>query len=210
MERNIPEEEINKNYDLNSKAVDDLVNADTEDVPQYSEEELGKYRKKSRFSIPAWIKVVLIKAWFAGAVCYFILWGVSMYVPGMIEMMFVLSVVMGMATDLLVNNVLRFIEKIPGENDRWLMVRRKGIVGFGLNLLYGFVIIFCVYTFYDVVNFLIITAAGLEDTLPLGVEPILFGLLCMGFDMLFIGCKRLMGKILRDAKDAAKTHLRND
>ncbi len=207
---NPEEEEINKNYDLNSKAVDDLVNADTDEVPQYSEEELGKYRKKSRFHIPQWLKVAFIKAWFAGAVCYFILWGLCMYLPGLIEMMFVLSVVMGMVTDLLLNNVLRFIEKTPGENNKWLFVSRKGIVGFGLNLLYGFVIIFCVYTLYDVINFLIITAANLTDTIPLGVEPVLFGLFCMGFDMLFIGIKRLLKSIVNDAKQDAKTRLRND
>lgn len=211
MDKNIPEnDESNKNYDLNSKAVDDLVNADTDEAPQYSEEELAKYRKKSRFHIPQWLKVAFIKAWFGGAVCYFILWGLSMYVPGLIEMMFALSVVLGMVTDLLVNNVLRFIEKVPDENKKWLFVTHKGVVGFGLNLLYGFVIIFCVYTFYDVVNFLLMTVTGKTDVIFLGVEPILFGLLCMGFDMLFIGCKRMLKKIVSDAKDDAKTRLRND
>ena len=36
--------DLNKNYELNSEAVDTLANADKEEIPQYSEEELNKYR----------------------------------------------------------------------------------------------------------------------------------------------------------------------
>ena len=40
---------------------------------------------------------------------------------------------------------------------------------------------------------------GAADTVPLGVEPILFGTFYMGFDMLFIGMKHLLQRIYRDA-----------
>ena len=40
--------------------------------------------------------------------------------------------------------------------------------------------------------------------MPLGVEPILFGLFYTGFDLVFIGLKHLAGRILSDAKLAAK------
>ncbi len=203
MEQNYtPSEDAQKNYDLKSKAVEDLVD---EEVPEYSQEELNRYRKKSGFKIPELVKILFIKAWFAGAACYFIVWGLAMYIPGTIEKMFVLSVGMGMVVDLLLNNVIRFFEKTPGANEKWLFVTKKGVVGFGLNLLYGFLVVLSVYGVYNGVNMLAAAISGNEDTIVLGVEPILFGLLCMGFDMLFISIKHLIRRIIRDAMDAAKS-----
>ena len=46
--------------------------------------------------------------------------------------------------------------------------------------------------------------SGKEDLVAIGVEPILFGLLCMGFDMLFIGIKRMFLSIISDAKDQVR------
>lgn len=203
MENNVnPNEEIKKNYDLKSKAVEELVDGE---VPEYSQEELERYRKKSRLKVPEVLKILLIKTWFAGAVCFFIVWGLSMYIPGAVERFFVLAVAMGMVVDLLLNNVLRFLEKTPGANDRWLFVTHRGIVGFGLNLLYGFIVTGCVYAVYEGVNRLAIQITGNADKIYLGVEPILFGLLCMGFDTLFIAMKHLLQQIVRDAMDSAKT-----
>ncbi len=187
-------DENSSNYELKSKAVEDLVSDET---PEYSQEELYKYRKKKGFHIPEWLKIVFIKFWFYGAVCYFIVWGLAFYVKGL-DMMFVLAVVMGMVMDLLLNNLIRFIEKIPGGNDRWLMVTKKGMVGFGLNLLYGCVLVVCMAMVYAGI-FAIADAVQLN----IGSEPILFGLLCMGIDMLFIGMKRMLLRIISDARDAA-------
>ncbi len=192
--------ENQKNYDFKSKAVEDLT---SDDAPEYSREELERYRKSSRFHIPHIVWVLFWKAWFYGAVCYFVLWGLGLYIPGLLDMMFVLCVALGMVTDLLTNNVLRFIEKNPGDNDRWMFIPSTGTKGLFLNILYGFAIVFCTYTLYDALNRAVMAVTGSYDVIYLGVEPILFGLFCMGFDMLFIAAKRLLGRIIRDAMDAA-------
>lgn len=191
------------NYDLKSGAVETLAAADTEAAPEYSPEELNRYRTHRSFHIPRTAKVLFLKAWFAGAVCYFFLWGLGTYIGSILDMLFILGVALGMATDLLTNNVIRFIEETPGDNDRFLMVTKRGIVGFFLNILYSMAVLTCVYMTYNLVNLAIVGITGAADTVPLGVEPILFGILCMGFDMLFIGCKRLLASIIRDAKAAA-------
>ena len=72
--------ENQKNYELKSDAVDKLLKAEKGEVPEFSQEELNKYRKKSRIKLSETAKVLLLKAWFAGAVCYFILWGLGMYI----------------------------------------------------------------------------------------------------------------------------------
>ncbi len=180
----------NKNYQLNSEAVETLANADNEEIPQYSEEELSKYRKK-KFQIPDWLKVIFVKFWFAGAICFFIMMGTSLV--NLLDLFVALSIVMGMVTDLLTNNVVRFIESYEGANTKFLLVTHRGMIGFGLNLLLGFVIIAGVMGSYFLLNMFA----------SISVEPLLFGLLCMGVEMLLIGIKRLCSSILNDAKAAA-------
>ena len=54
---------------------------------------------------------------------------------------------------------------------------------------------------YQGLNRLLISLTGAAaDSVPLGVEPILFGALAMGWDFLWIGIRRTAGKILADAK----------
>lgn len=131
------------NYELKSEAVEKLVDAQKGDVPQFTQEELDKYRSK-KLAIPEWVKVVLLKTWFAGATCFFFIWGLGTYVTALLDMLFVTGVAMGMVTDLLTNNVIRFIEKTPGANDKWLVCARKGVSGFGMNILVSCLILFCV------------------------------------------------------------------
>lgn len=192
------------NYNLKSDAVDALVNADSEETPEYSQEELDQYRSRKGKGVPETVKILFIKAWFAGAVCFFFLWGLGTYIGSMIDMLFILGIALGMATDLLVNNVLRFIEKTNGANDSWMMIPPKGVKSLFLNVLYAFVIVISVYGLYNVINLAITTITGNFDTVPLGVEPILFGVFCMGFDILFVGMKNLMKDIIAQARQKAR------
>jgi len=194
-----------KNYNLKSEAVDELVDAQAGEAPEYSEEELAKYRSGGKFRIPEPVKVLFIKAWFAGAVCYFILWGLGMYIYSLIDMMFVLGIVLGMATDLLTNNVIRFIEKTPGANDKWLLLPKKGMASFFGNIVYSIILLICVYNLYTGINNVYAAVTGNTEVVLLGVEPVLFGVFCMGFDMLFILIKRTIGAIIADAKNKART-----
>ena len=190
-----------KNYELKSDAVEKLLKAEAGDVPEFSEEELKKYRSKGGIKISNTAKVLLLKAWFAGAVCYFILWGLGMYIYSLIDMLFIMGIVLGMATDLLTNNVIRFIEATPGENNKWLMFpNQKGMVSFFLNLVYALVLVFCVYLLYSGINLILVKIIGNADTVPLGVEPVLYGVFTMGFDVLLLGCKHLFGQIMADAR----------
>lgn len=207
---NTEKDRITNNYELKSDAVDALVNADSEETPEYSQEELEKYRSRSGFHIPETVKVLFIKAWFAGAVCFFFIFGLSSYISSMLDMLFVVGVVMGMVTDLLVNNTLRFIEKTPGENDKWLMFPKKGMMSFFLNIVYSMLIMFLVYELYTLINYVIAAITGNADTVALGVEPLLFGVFWMALDVLFIGIKRMIKNIISDAVDTVKSGGKED
>ncbi len=192
------------NYSLNSDAVEELVNAEKGETPQYSEGELNRYRSKSPLKLSELVKVLLLKLWFAGAVCYFILWGLGVYLTNTIDMMFVLGFALGVVTDLLTNNVIRFIEKNPGDNDKWLMFPKKNTLTLFLNVLYGFLILYCVYNLYVLINSAYAGFIGNADTVILGVEPVLFGTFCMGFDMLFIFLRDVATNLFRDAKSKVR------
>ena len=69
--------------------------------------------------------------------------------------------------------------------------------------MYAFLVIFCVYTLYNMINVVLSAVFGTTDVVYLGVEPFLFGIFCMGFDMLFIWMRRLFGELVRNAKAAS-------
>ena len=191
-------------YKLKTKAVEDLVTADESNSPEVSEEELRYYRSGPRFKIADWVKLLFIKAWFPGSVCFFFMWGLGGVMADQLDLMFVTGIALGVVTEMLTNNVLRFLEKTPGGNDRWMMFPQKKYITFPLNILYAFVLLFLVYTLYNAINLAIITITGATDTVPLGVGPILFGVFCMGFDMILIQGKHLIMDIIRDAKKSTR------
>ena len=80
-----------------------------------------------------------------------------------------------------------------------MMVPRKEIRFLPLDLVYGLLLVTCVMMTYNGIN---LTAARLTrkaEAAFLGVEPILFGVFTLGWDLLFLGMKRLLKRIIRDA-----------
>lgn len=178
-------------YRAKSDAVERLINADKKVYPDTKVDPGKKYRSQGLIDrIPSWIKALFIKFWFNGAVCFFIYWGLGMYVTSFWDMAFVLAVVLGMVNDLLVNNAFHFFAVTPGSNNKWMMFPKRKFWTFITNILYSFVVLACVIIIYGLINLVVF----------IGVEPILFGLLYMAVDMLFVGMKNLTIKIISDAK----------
>lgn len=184
-------------YDLKVDAVDKLVNA--KDAPEVSEAEIRKYTSKGKFHIPSWLKIVFIKFWFSGAICYFFLWGLGLYLQNL-DLMVALAIGLGLVTDLMVNHVLHTFEPTQGAYDKWMMVPFRKFWTLFVNVLYAGVILFCVMQAYNVINTILVGDVSTAESVAVGVEPLLFGLLYMGFDMLFITIKNTMVKIFRDAE----------
>ncbi len=187
-------------YKLKTDAVDRLVNAEKKTYPKSNADPGKQYRSGALSRIPNWIKVLFIKFWFSGAVCFFIFWGLGLYVTNMLDMIVILAVVLGMVTDILVNNALRFSENFEGQNSRWMMFSKKKFWTFFANIIYAFIVLICVIWFYNIINVIANSMMGTEDKVFVAVEPILFGLLYMLFDMCFIGIKNTAISIVSDAK----------
>ena len=192
-------------YRLHTDAVRDLVDADESNSPEVSEEELRKYRSGPKLRLADWVKAILIKMWFAGSVCFFIFWGLSSYIGARLDLLFVFAIALGVVTDVLTNNILRYYAKTNGGNDRWMMFPQKRFITFPLNILYAMVLLLCVDMFYTLLNLSLAAASG-GSGLTLGVGPILFGVVYTAFDLLFITIKRTLRQIVRDAMKNAKRH----
>ena len=175
MSKQTPKKADNKEasyYDLHTGAGEDLVTATKDNTPRYSEAELNKYRSgKTKWKFPQWLKVLLIKVWFYGAVCFFVFWGLGLYLRGL-DMYFVAAV-----------------------------VTRRGAAGFFMNLAYGFLLMFLVITAYQMVNTVIFTLYNGSENAPLlNVEPIIFGLTTMGADTLCVTIRNTLRKMVDDAR----------
>lgn len=193
--------DVGEYYRLHKKAVDDLVTADESNSPEVSEEELRKYRSGPKIHLADWLKVILIKMWFAGSVCFFIFWGLSSYISARLDLLFVFGIALGVITDVITNNILRYYAKKKGGNDRWMMFPQKRYLTFFGNILYAFVLLLCVDVFYTLINLTFFAAGG--KGAGLGVGPILFGVIYTLFDLLFMQMKRLLHQIVSDAKKSA-------
>ena len=185
----------NKKYPNDSSAVDRLLNADKKDYSQSTLKDPAKqYRSGVLDNIPSPVKALLIKAWFYGAICFFIFWGLN--IVNSLDILVIMSIVLGLATDILINNILKFIEIVPKENHKWMMFPQKKYWTLPANILYAFLVFYCVRELYVLINII-----GQSFNVYIGVEPILFAIFYLGFDLLFIGMKNLMKKIISDAED---------
>lgn len=189
-------------YRLNTKAIDDLISADKSNSPSVSEEELRAFGAARKSKIPHFLKVLFVKFWFPAAVCFFFLWGLGTYINDMLDMLVIIALALGTVTDLLTNNALRFFSAKEGGNDKWMMYPGKRFVTLPLNILHSGIILFLIFTFYNVANRLLISLTDAPSgSVPLGVEPLLFGVMYVLFDSLLIFCKHLSVRIITDARN---------
>ncbi len=195
-----PEKTTAEYYKINTQAVEDLVTADESNSPEVSQKELNKYKSGLKITIPNWVKAVFIKFWFPAAVCYFFIWGLSSHVYSLLDLLFITAVAMGVVTDLLTNNLLRFIANTNGEYDRFMMFTQNKFYTFFANILYAFLVTFMVFVCYNIANMILMPIFGYEDEVVLGVGPVSFGIFYMACDMFCIEIKHLFSRIVRDAK----------
>ena len=186
-------------YRLKTEAVEDLVTANEENSPPVSAAEPRKYRSGPQIKLADWVKVLLLKFWTGGMICYCFIWGLSTFTLNQWDHLLVLGIALGTVTHLITNNILRFIAATPGLYDRWMMFPCGKIWLLPLDILYALLLVFCVVMTYNGINLI---AAGSAQDAPaaLGVEPILFGVIMTMWDLLFLGMKHLFKRMLTDAK----------
>lgn len=163
------------------------------------EKEFDPYKVDKLSRVPAWLKAIFIKWWFAGAVCYFIMMGTGLKdLDGII----VTGVVLGVVVDVLVNPVFSYMQSDRREYDKYIMLPFpfKKFWTFFVNIIYYVVVLIVVNYCYLGLNLLCNAIAGTELLYYVGVEPLLFGTFCLIVDMAFIGIKDLIVFLVRRGK----------
>lgn len=189
-------------YKLKTQAVDDLVNADAENSPPVSKAELEKYGARKKGGIPQWLKVCFIKFWFPGAVYFFIVMGLGLWDP--LDQIVILGIVQGMVTDLLTDNMLRFVAETDGANDRWIMFSRKRYMTFFFNMIYAMLLCAMVLALYAGADRVINLIAGTRGVKYLVGEPVGHGLFYMLCDVALVTIKNFCKKRIHHAKNKNK------
>lgn len=217
---------IENYYELKTKEVDDLVAAlkgeidetEAEPVPTNIAEITGEEQKvkegskKADFDpykidklsrIPAWVKAIFIKWWFAGAVCYFVLMGLGRYVTDPLDQLILSGAVLGIFTDLFVNPIFKYMESSNKEYNAYMMFPFpfKQFWTFFTNIIYYIIVGIVVMYLYSGINQLFVLWFNKYDGfVSLGVEPLLYGTFCVIVDMAFIGIKDLIVFLVKRAK----------
>jgi hypothetical protein len=150
--------------------------------------DIAVYKKKR---LPTWLKAILIKAWFAGAVYFFIGWGLFINTTDQLDITLAIGLVLGIITDVVVNRIFRGMERGRLEYHRFMMFPKKKITSFFLNVLYAIILAFIVAYTYNIINYAAIKLNNLPETsIVLGAEPILFGVFYTAYDLLFLQIKK--------------------
>ena len=214
--KKIQETTIENYYDLKVDKIDELVAAlkeepfetDSNDLSMFisdctgnddpknytrsgKKKEFDPYKTDFLGKIPAWVKALFIKWWFAGMCCYFIIWGLDF---NALDKLVLLGLVEGVVVDILVNPLFRYIESDRKEFNSYMMFPFpfKAFWTFFTNVIYYTVITVCVGALYGLIHDLF--NAGL------GVEPLLFGVFFVIIDMACIGIKDLIVYLVKKSK----------
>lgn len=191
-------------YDLKVDAVNRLVNADSVSKTTLNSDPAREFRSKGFLDkIPSWLKALFIKFWFNGAVCFFVFWGLGMFIPNFLDMIVVFGIVLGLVTDIFVNNIFRFLENYPGQNTRWMMFPKKKLWTLFANIAYAMLVLLCVVYLYNAINYMVLGPSA-DGNFILAVEPIAFGIIYLLVDLAFISIKNMILSIVSDAIEKNK------
>lgn len=189
---------LKDDYKINTSAVDRLVDASKGKVAKVDEDEVNKYKSGKLQKIPTFVKAIFIKWWFAGACCFFFLWGLGTVISDQVSLLIVLGFALGIITDLLTNNFLRFLESSNREYDVWIVFPWRKWWTIILNVVLSLLLLLCVVKTYDGINLLIISIKNLDPSdVPLGVEPLLFGVIYTLYELAIIGLINLIRFIIK-------------
>ena len=194
-----------EDYSLKTEAVEKLTKAINEgiaeEIPE-EEKEQRPYNVDKVSKIPTWIKVIFVKFWVAGAICYFFMWGLGLYISNSLDMYVVVSLALAFINDLFVNSAFLYFESDKKEYHKWILVPvpAKKIWSIFINIPIGFLEAFIINLLYGGLNKTIVLIGGLDpNTIPVLMEPLLFGLFYVIVNLLLLLIKNTVVNIVADA-----------
>lgn len=224
---------IENYYDLRVDKVDELVSALKDDTTPFDEEvnfsinasmgindpknvkrsgkdkEFDPYKTDFLGRVPVWVKALFAKFWFAGMICYFVMWGIGL--NDTLDSMVVTGAVLGIIVDILVNPLFRYMETDKREFNAYMMFPFpfRAFWTFFTNIIYYVLVLWCVMEVYGVINLICSQITGVSNYIHFGVEPLMFGVITVIVDMVFIGIKDGIVALVRHQKNKRKESVAN-
>lgn len=212
------EEKTADYYSLKQDAVNDLAEALQDSEKVIKEEEINpKYKMDKKQSpykygllgkIPTWLKAAFIKFWANGAICYFFFWGLGYYFSSMENLILITALGTGIINDFLITTALLYFESDKKEYHKYILVpvSCKKIWTLFANIFLALIEVYGVVMLYSLINNIINKINNSpSDTVALGVEPLLYGLLFVIVDAVLLVFKNVFVSIFKDAKNKINT-----
>ncbi len=149
-------------------------------MEEHDIEGLDPYNIDKVSKIPYGVKLYFLKWWSGGAV--FFLVGFGLNIAGY-DLIFLLGLLMGLCNEYVVHRLIKWMSE-PEQYKKYVMVPFTSFVSLFVNLLYGMVLSVSAFGVYALLRVLATTL--ISDTLIVPVEPLFFGLICLGWDRLFL------------------------
>ena len=120
------------------------------------QKQFDPYKTDFLARIPVWVKALFVKFWFAGAVCYFVMWGLN--IRNSLDSLVLTGAVMGLIVDVLVNPLYRYLETDRKEYNAYMMFPFpfRQFWTFFTNILYYILVIivvnYCYLGLNEIIN----------------------------------------------------------
>lgn len=174
--------------EVKQKDITDLVDEDI------SMDNMNAYKQQGFIArLPYWLKAIVIKYWFFGAICFFSLMGTGLIGENAAIFAGVLS---GCLFDIVVYNILLLMDSDENESRHFMMYKSKKIYSLFINIVYQVVVFFIamlicssiVNSYKDPVNNWFLQ------------EPFSIGLVLFIIDGIFITIKGLIVLLVKKIK----------
>lgn len=139
------------------------------------------------FPVKDEIKAFLVRLWFAGLICYFVLWGTNIS-NDYLDLLFLLPLAHFLCDFILTNNIIKlsFKTRLQLAKSYGKMTWFQRIKSWLYAFLECFLTVFLVIALYQLINKGIIQIKHLNPTaVPLPVEPFLYAVIYVGIYYLF-------------------------
>lgn len=141
--------------------------------------------------IPAWIKVNLLKWWIAGAIYYFIGFGLLFTLSSFIDLVVYMGLAIGIINEYIIKNIILWMERENLSLGHYIEIESKGIKGVVLNFIFGIIISIIIAFTYEGINAGLIQLLGRNQSeVIIGTEPVLFGLFYVIYSTIYLQIKR--------------------
>ncbi len=163
---------------------------------------MNPYSIDKLHKIPFWVKVLVLKYWFYGAINFFMLMGIGGGISGNSNWQWLAiccGLIGGAFYDLVINKIIMLWETDKHEGQYYSMIISKKYYAMLINIAY-FVVLFIVV--YIVQNLLGIFCHDiLKWSYTPGQEPFSFGLIVLIIDGLFLGLKNIIVLVIKKLRN---------